>query len=120
MNFFGQRLKELRTEKKISQKQIATEINFSQSVLCDWENGKAEPTINAVIAVADYFKISIDDLVGRENFATGNIEIVGEKINDKEKQLLLAFRNLDQDGQTAFLDIADNLSKIYKQNKTVS
>lgn len=114
------KLRELRLEHNISQEKLAKIINVKNYTIGNWEQERSEPSIDEIVALADYFQISTDELLGRKNFATGNIEIVGEKINDKEKQLLLAFRNLDQDGQTAFLDIADNLSKIYKQNKTVS
>ena len=68
MTVFGERLKELRTDKKMSQKQLSIELNYSQSVICDWENAKAEPTASAIVAVADYFNVSTDYLLGRKDF----------------------------------------------------
>lgn len=110
MSTFGQRLKELRTEKRISQKQMATEINFSQSVLCDWENEKAEPTINAVIAVANYFKISIDDLVGREDYATGNVVVQGVALSVDEQQLIEIYRTLSIRDKAELIGFAKGLA----------
>ena len=66
MTEFGNRLKELRKEKDISQKKLALEILYSQSVVCDWENNVSEPTASAIVAVADYFDVSTDYLLGRK------------------------------------------------------
>lgn len=61
------KLKEIRKDKKISQKQLSEAIGYSQSVICDWENGKSEPTATPLIKLADYFDVTIDYLLGRED-----------------------------------------------------
>ncbi len=66
MTEFGEKLKELRTEKGISQKKLSLEIDYAQSVICDWENGKAEPTASAIVVISDYFNVSCDYLLGKE------------------------------------------------------
>lgn len=66
MSTFGKKLKELRQEKNISQQKLAFEIHYAQSIICDWENGKAEPSAPAIIAVADYFDVSCDYLLRNE------------------------------------------------------
>ena len=66
MTEFGKRLKELRREKGISQQKLALEIVYSQSVVCDWENNRSEPTASAIVKVADYFEVSADYLLGRK------------------------------------------------------
>ena len=68
MTKFGNRLKELRKEKGISQQKLALEIHYSQSVVCDWENNKMDPAASAIVAVADYFGVSTDFLLGRKEF----------------------------------------------------
>ena len=68
MTVFGERLKELRTEKKMSQKQLSIVLNYSQSVICDWENSKVEPTATAIVTVAEYFNVSTDFLLGQKDF----------------------------------------------------
>lgn len=67
MSIFGTRLKELRKEKGISQQKLAFEIHYAQSVICDWENDKAEPSAPAIIAVSDFFGVSCDYLLGKED-----------------------------------------------------
>ena len=66
MTVFGKRLEDLRIEKNLSQHALALEIHYAQSVVCDWENGKTDPTASAIVAVADYFNVSCDFLLGKE------------------------------------------------------
>ena len=64
---FKDRLKELRTDKGLSQMQLAKELKLSQSAVAKWELGKTEPTATAIITVAKYFDVSIDYLLGVED-----------------------------------------------------
>ena len=68
MTEFGNRLRELRNEKGLSQHALALEIHCAQSTLCDWENNKIEPTASAIVAVADYFGVSTDYILGKKEF----------------------------------------------------
>lgn len=66
MTEFAKRLKELRNEKGLSQHALALEIQHSQQVISNWESGNVEPTASAIVAVADYFDVSTDYLLGRK------------------------------------------------------
>jgi len=66
-NNFGNLLKELRTERCMSQKKTAEELGYAQSTYCDWENGKIEPTLSALKKICLYFNVSADELLGLEN-----------------------------------------------------
>lgn len=61
---FGKILKELRTEKQLSQQQLARLLNISQSAIAKWELGKTEPTASAIVSVALFFDVSCDYLLG--------------------------------------------------------
>ncbi|MDE6189143.1 MAG: helix-turn-helix domain-containing protein, partial [Clostridia bacterium] len=61
---FQERLKELRTEKKLSQMQLATNLGISQSAIAKWELGKTEPTASAIITIAKYFEETTDYILG--------------------------------------------------------
>lgn len=63
-NLFKHRLKELRTEKSVGQKALAKELNLSHGAISFWENGQREPTMSNLIALAQYFGVSVDYLVG--------------------------------------------------------
>lgn len=67
MEGFRERLKELRAEKKVSQKKLAKIIGTNNSSVCDWERGRSEPSIELIIKICDYFEVSADYFLGREN-----------------------------------------------------
>ncbi|MDD4566136.1 MAG: helix-turn-helix transcriptional regulator [Eubacteriales bacterium] len=64
---FGQHLKSLRLSRKITQKQLAAFIGASERGIQNYELNERKPTYNALIALADYFDVSLDYLVGRTN-----------------------------------------------------
>lgn len=67
-DFKNNKLSELRTEKKISQRQLAKEIGTSQANLSRWEKGIVEPSITECWKIADFFDISLDYLCGRKEY----------------------------------------------------
>lgn len=67
MKVFAKRLKELRTEKKISMKTLAQAINTSDGAISNWENEINEPKISYLVKLAVYFNVSCDYLVGLED-----------------------------------------------------
>ena len=60
MNTFGERLKELRIEKKIGQVELAKELGVSKGIEL------REPKLSNLIVLSNYFKVSIDYLAGIE------------------------------------------------------
>ena len=66
MNNFGKNLENLIAEKQITQAQILKDLNLSKNQIHYWTKGKAEPCIDDLINLADYFDISLDELVGRD------------------------------------------------------
>lgn len=61
------RLKELRENKGITQKQLSEETGMSFQSISFYEHGEREPGVKALISLADYFNVSIDYLVGRSD-----------------------------------------------------
>lgn len=67
MNKFSERLKELRIENKLSQRDLANATGFSQPAIARWENSLQVPNIDVAIIFAKYFKITTDYLLGLED-----------------------------------------------------
>ena len=65
---FGEILKDLRLEKGIGQVELAKSINVSKGIISLWENGLREPKLSNLVALAKFFKVSIDYLAGFDNF----------------------------------------------------
>ncbi len=67
------RLKELRTERKISQVRLAIELDINQNSVSRYENGEREADYKTLLAIADYFQVSLDYLFGRTDNPKINI-----------------------------------------------
>ena len=64
---FGKRLKELRIEKGLSQRAFGEIFNVCNQTISCWELGTREPDFDTLNLIADYFKVSTDYLLGRED-----------------------------------------------------
>ncbi len=62
------KLRELREEAHLTQKQLADEIGNVQRNISNWESGASEPDIATVIKLADYFGVTTDELLGKETY----------------------------------------------------
>lgn len=60
------KIRRLRQERNITQIQLAKYLNVSNTTISNWENNLRVPDIFILIKIADYFKVSLDTLVGRE------------------------------------------------------
>ena len=63
----GQKLKELRFEKDLTQKELADKLHVSFQTVSKWENGENEPDISTLKELAALFNCSVDYLIGSEN-----------------------------------------------------
>ncbi len=62
----GNNLKLIRKFKKLSQEEMASAIGLTRSTYSGYENGVAQPSIDSLIALSDFHKIPIDDLVKKD------------------------------------------------------
>ncbi|MDS1004755.1 helix-turn-helix transcriptional regulator [Clostridium sporogenes] len=81
---FGDRLKELREEKEMTQEELGKLLNVSRQTVSGYEAGAIEPSISNLVKLADIFNVSLDYLLGRTKERYNlNLE------NKKNKELLL-------------------------------
>ena len=96
-------LKFLRVQKNLSQKELAKVFNVAPSTYNQWETGKREPDLAALTAIADFYGVTIDELVGREPIKKepvpdinvgdkldGAILTLFSQLTEAEKSLILA------------------------------
>ena len=109
---FSQRIKDLRAERALSQDELATATGLSHGCIAMLEIGKRAPTATTLTALADFFEVSTDYLLGRaDDF--GVISISAQKnptsdLTSEEKHLLETFRKLDMKNRmhvTAYADV---------------
>ena len=67
MENFGEKIRELRREKKLTQKELAQILDNAQSAITYWEANKQEPTISALKKLCLFFDVSADYLLGLED-----------------------------------------------------
>lgn len=99
------RLKELRQEKKLSQKEIALELQVPPRTYQRWENGESQIKPDKAQALADYFGVSVGYLLGFEVIETEKTELGliammkkllnGEKLDNDEALLAEKISNAE-------------------------
>ena len=65
---FKERLKELRIEYNLSQKSLGEIVNTSKMGVSHWESGHSEPSITQLVLLARFFDVSVDYLVGNDDY----------------------------------------------------
>ena len=66
MNNYGENLRYQREEKGISQRELAFKIGTSSQNISRWERGEVLPSIDFCVKLADFYGITVDELIGRE------------------------------------------------------
>lgn len=110
METFGKKLSELRKQKGLSQEQLATDLNISQSSISNYESGMTKPDTDILQKIAEYFKVPIAYFFSDEknifytnennggnigNFTNSTFNVISEKlielyekrIEDLEKEI---------------------------------
>ena len=101
---FGNRLKELRKAKGLTQIEISKDINFSQSAITAYENGKREPNFEVLQKLATYFNVSTDYLLGKTDTLnppvtkTNSTDLLDFLFHD-EPEFLAKIRSIDIKGK---------------------
>ncbi len=60
----GKKIKELRKEAGLTQKQLAKMLNKSETGFASWEQGLSEPSVHDLRLLCKIFEVSADDLLG--------------------------------------------------------
>ncbi len=68
MEIFSKKLKELRIEKGLSQKELAKILKTNNSSVCDWERERSQPDLETLVDIAKYFNVSTDYLLGIKDY----------------------------------------------------
>lgn len=67
MTKFAERLKELRIENNLNQRDLAGKTGFTQPAIARWENGKQIPNIDTLVVFCKFFGVSSDYLLGLDD-----------------------------------------------------
>lgn len=86
---FGEKLKLLRYEKGLTQDDIGYLLNVTKSCISCYESGSRQPSLDVLIQLATYFRVSIDFLIGIESYDS-NTKV---RLTRKDVELIKALKN---------------------------
>ena len=107
----GENIRNLRKQKKLSQMQFADLMGFSRSLIANWEREERDPNTADLIKIADYFDVSVDYLLGREDYYGNYYKRDISNLSEKEQQVLELFRGLLPEMQNVVLNMIKDLYK---------
>ena len=85
----GEKIKEARKQCGLSQEQLAEKMSVSRSAIAKWENGLGLPNDESLKLLADYFGITIDELI--PNKSNEEILVSKNKTIDQQKKVIVGF-----------------------------
>ncbi|MDE6868515.1 MAG: helix-turn-helix transcriptional regulator [Clostridia bacterium] len=101
------RLFELRTERELSQREMAKALNVSQGTYNNWENSNTQPSIEQLIALSSFFGVSVDYIIGNtDDFGVMNLDV-----NDDRHSILGLFNSASPEMQSAIKTILKECNK---------
>ena len=120
----GAFLKDLRRERGITQEQLAEELGVSGRTISRWETGNNMPDISLLVEIAEYFDVSIPEIIKGERKSEDMKEEtkeVAETMSDyaiaEKEKLVKSFRNMSIIGLIALLVyLVLNVTGVYDRN----
>ena len=93
---FSDRFKQLRTERRLSQQNLADQLGFSKSSVNMYERGEREPGLESMETIADYFNVDLDYLMGRSDIPNRNdwLKSINKSVVVEPSQPQMKFDNI--------------------------
>lgn len=95
----AERIQQLIIENNETAAHVLTQLGLSSNALSEWKKGKAKPSSDAIIKIAEYFNVSADYLL------TGKISY--NELNKQEQEILCLYRKLPESGKERILGYID-------------
>ncbi|MBR2895277.1 MAG: helix-turn-helix transcriptional regulator [Oscillospiraceae bacterium] len=102
----GNKIQELRKQKNVTQEELAAELGVTAAAVSKWENNYTMPDILMLCALADFFVVTTDDLLGRVRefkhavIAAATAEL-GKKVADIAKRYGVVAHSIHTDYEEA-------------------
>lgn len=112
---FAQRLKELRTARKLTQTRLAELLEVSPRVYSRWETGDVTPHFDTIVRLADTLGVTLDELAGRKDVRSETIIK-----NPELSRLCRKVDLLSDEDQKALVVVLDSLVKRSRMSKVMS
>ena len=110
-----ERLRELRTARKLTQARVAELLGISPRVYTRWESGGATPLFGTVVKLADILGVTLDELAGRKDVSSQAL-IRNPELN----RLCGKVDQLSDEDQKALLVVLDSLVKRSRMSQVMA
>lgn len=97
------RIFELRKERGLSQREAAKIFGVSQGTFNNWENSNTQPSIEQLIAIARFFEVSVDYLIGNAD-DVGVINLIST-LTPEQREVISLFSALPESARNATLTV---------------
>ena len=114
------RLKEIREERNLTQKDIAKTLEVDRSTYAGWETGKDTIPLRRLNKLSDYYKISVDYMTGLSDVTSSyrvidlDAKVIGQNLKEFRKE-----RNLVQKDIFLFLNTTSSTYSAYETGKVL-
>lgn len=110
----NERIKQLRVDNNLLQKEIAKILNVPKNTYGAWERGNNEPSVDIIIKLADFYQISIDYLLNREE-EDGRIIVQELELPSDEKKVLEKYRVLPPELKAVSYEYIKSLGNLIEE-----
>lgn len=98
----GQKINELRKRYKMTQDELAQQMGVSPQAVSKWETDASIPDLPTLIALADFFHVSLDELVREKN---ETVSLLPDDARKPLEQMILHIRVLSSDGDRVNINL---------------
>jgi transcriptional regulator with XRE-family HTH domain len=112
---FAQRLKDLRTARKLTQTRLAELLTISPRVYSRWETGDVTPHFDTIVRLADILGVTLDELAGRKE-----VQSSATIKNPELSRLYKKVDHLSDEDQKALVIVLDSLVKRSRVSKVMA
>ncbi|MBC9788585.1 helix-turn-helix domain-containing protein [Carnobacterium maltaromaticum] len=92
---FGMRLKQLRTENKMTQTELGEKLNVTKASISGYENGTRNPDQESLVKIAEIFNVSTDYLLGKDENKKKYYELTDKDEKDISERLQVMIEDLE-------------------------
>ncbi len=96
----GDFIAELRKENELTQKELAERINVSDKAVSRWETGKGYPDVTSLVALSEYFGVSVNELLAGKRLNAENVE------ETADENLISVFKQVQKNKKQQNLQVA--------------
>lgn len=88
---FGENLKQARKKMNVTQEEVARELNVSRQTISSWENQRSYPDIRSLVALSDYYQISLDLLLREDDNMLEHYDEQGQMVDKVQRAAVLSY-----------------------------